>query len=332
LPGQLSVAVYSPLLDAKGNSVFGVEICERIAEKFSLHLYKTPSLTQRVVRKHTTLETTRSKYKRDKYAEEIFVNHGATTNVMELQGDLGFATCEIFMRRIPATCQTLIISLQKCDRIDDAAMALLMELNQEFKLKGKILYISNFRHITHLNSIVLKETSCFQFELLDEALMQSENEFLDQHQYSRIKTPVRLEDQQLLLELNASELNEISKYLVRKSYKKGDEIISKGRKAKHIYFLESGEVAILGSTEDNRQFALSVLSAGNSFGEMALLENTVRSADVIARTDVNCLLMPFASLDINSILVGIKSKILTNIAMTLSGRLRIANQEIAGFI
>ena len=31
LPGQLAIAIYSPLLDSKGNSVFGVEICERIA-------------------------------------------------------------------------------------------------------------------------------------------------------------------------------------------------------------------------------------------------------------------------------------------------------------
>ncbi len=46
LPGQLSVAVYSPLLDAKGNSVFGVDICKKIAEKFSLHLYKTPRFSK----------------------------------------------------------------------------------------------------------------------------------------------------------------------------------------------------------------------------------------------------------------------------------------------
>jgi glutaminase len=40
LPGQLAISVYSPLLDEKGNSVFGVDICKRIAESFSLHLYK----------------------------------------------------------------------------------------------------------------------------------------------------------------------------------------------------------------------------------------------------------------------------------------------------
>ena len=332
LPGQLSVAIYSPLLDAKGNSVFGVGICERIADKFSLHLYKTPTLTQQVVRKYTTLETTRSRYKRDEKAEEIFANYGQKIHVMELQGDLGFATCEIFMRRILTSCESLIISLQKCNRVDDAALSLLLELHEEFQVQGKTLFITNYRCLEPWISQKDKCLSCFEYEILDEALLHVENVILNENHYNRIEYPVRLENQQLLLDLDKRELEELAEHLVRRSYKKGDKIIEKGRKAKSIYFLENGEVEILGNSDDNRPFVLAVLSAGNSFGEMALIEDTVRSADVIALTDATCLLMPYIILDRNSILSGIKSKILTNIAISLSRRLRIANQEISGFI
>lgn len=332
LPGQLSVAVYSPLLDAKGNSVFGVEICERIAAKFSLHLYNTPSLTQQVIRKHTTLEVTRSKYKRDKNAEEIFLNHGHDIHIMELQGDLGFATCEIFMRRIPPSCKTLIINLRKCNRIDDAALSLMLELDCEFQKENKAVFLTNYHRLNLISELTHEDFSCLQFDKLEYALIATENALLDEYNYNRSKIPVKLENQQLLQELNDAEIIELSRHLTSKSFKKGDLIIEKGRKAKNIYFLESGEVDIMSVSDDKREFILAVLIAGNSFGEMALIENTVRSANVIAKSEAKCLLLPYNILDENPLLATVKSKILTNIALSLSRRLRLANEEIAGYI
>ena len=37
LPGQLGIGVYSPLLDAKGNSVRGVRVCRSLSEQLGLH-------------------------------------------------------------------------------------------------------------------------------------------------------------------------------------------------------------------------------------------------------------------------------------------------------
>ena len=37
LPGQIGIGVFSPPLDAKGNSVRGIEACRRLATDFSLH-------------------------------------------------------------------------------------------------------------------------------------------------------------------------------------------------------------------------------------------------------------------------------------------------------
>ncbi len=332
LPGQLAIAVYSPLLDSKGNSVFGVEICERIADKFSLHLYKTPRLVQQVVRKHTTLEVTRSKYKRDKKADEVFARYGRNIHILELQGDLGFATCEIFMRRIPIDCDTLILNLRKCHRIDHAALSLLLELNHEFDKGNKTLYLTNYHRLGLLVEAKRDDLLCFQFDKLEHALIACENALLNKHNYTWSKIPVPLAMQQLLKQLDALEIEELSHYITKKCFKKGDLIIEKGRKAKNIYFLESGEVDIMSRSDDGREFILAVLIAGNSFGEMALIENTVRSANVTAKSDAVCLLLPYKILDESPLLTGVKSKILTNIALSLSTRLRLANEEIAGYI
>ena len=36
LPGQLGIGTYSPLLDAKGNSVRGVRVCRSLSEQLGL--------------------------------------------------------------------------------------------------------------------------------------------------------------------------------------------------------------------------------------------------------------------------------------------------------
>jgi CRP/FNR family transcriptional regulator, cyclic AMP receptor protein len=81
----------------------------------------------------------------------------------------------------------------------------------------------------------------------------------------------------------------------------------------------------------NREFTLAVINAGNSFGEMALLDKQKRSATVRAETNVSCFVMLYEILDKIESMAPIRVKILTNLAASLSSRLRAANKEIASF-
>ncbi len=40
IPNQMGIAVFSPLLDIRGNSVRGVKVCEELSQKFGLHLFE----------------------------------------------------------------------------------------------------------------------------------------------------------------------------------------------------------------------------------------------------------------------------------------------------
>jgi glutaminase len=331
LPGQLSIAVYSPLLDDKGNSVFGVEICERIAESFSLHLYKTPSQLKQVVRKQYTLTTAKSKLKRDAVAESMLEAFGEKVHIMQLQGELCFATSEIFIRKIPEDCEYLLLSLKKAISFDEGALKLLLMLDKQFQQRAKKLLVTNFSHLDLLQDFVQENHAFLQFAELEDAVLHLEKTILLANGYEPKKEPVALMDQQLLQGLSPSELSELTKYLKRETYKKGELIIQKGLEAQHIYFIESGQVALQDKDSNDRDITLALLTAGNSFGDMALLDNQKSSASVMAQTDVSCLVMVYALLDQVDYLAPIKVKILTNLAASLSARLWAAKMEIASF-
>ena len=331
LPGQLSISVYSPLLDKKGNSVLGIDLCKKIAEKFSLHLYKTPRQIKQVLRRQLTLLTARSKYKRDLDAESLFEQFGGNVHIMELQGELCFATCESFMRKISPDCQALILNVRRCTIMDDGALNLLLKLHEQFHAFGKTMFITDYRHLDLFATLTHKHYDFLKFEAFDEAMFSLENSILVDHGYEPKMEPVQLKDQQLLKGLTENELCELKKHLLYKCFGQGEIIIEKGSAAEDIFFLESGRVAIQDMSNEKRDFTLAIINSGNSFGEMALLDKQQRSANVRAQTKVTCFIMLYEVLDKIESLASIKVKILTNLGASLSARLRIANKEIASF-
>ena len=61
LPGQLGIAVCSPPVDARGNSVRGIAVCRDLSSAMDLHTF-TAALSQGApIRAHSTLATRRSK-------------------------------------------------------------------------------------------------------------------------------------------------------------------------------------------------------------------------------------------------------------------------------
>lgn len=87
------------------------------------------------------------------------------------------------------------------------------------------------------------------------------------------------ENSQLFSGLSKDQLQNLSHHLINKTYSAGDFIIKDGGFGDAIFFIEKGSVDIF---KDNVKLAEN--HAGDYFGAMALMENTSRSADVVAAT------------------------------------------------
>jgi len=124
LPGQLGIGTYSPLLDAKGNSVRSVLLCRRLSEELGLH-FLTVSRDARA-----TLRA-------------VYEPHD-NIRVYEAHGDLLFCGAEQVVRTVDRGCEDFVVGIldvSRADDVDDAAKALLSGMSTALHDRGKAGFI-----------------------------------------------------------------------------------------------------------------------------------------------------------------------------------------------
>ncbi len=134
----------------------------------------------------------------------------------------------------------------------------------------------------------------------------------------------RLRAVPLFAGLSSSELRIIHNLLHERHYSKGEIVFDEGEEGQAIYFLLSGEVIICrqGRPLDG---AIATLSSGQFFGELALLDNAPRMAQVRAATD--CTLAVLFREDFLGLLethAKVASKISLQLSRHIGNRLREA--------
>lgn len=112
-----------------------------------------------------------------------------------------------------------------------------------------------------------------------------------------------------------------------RTYRRGERIVTQGQPGDSFFVLVKGRVAVSILSPEGREVVLSALSAGDCFGEMALLDEAPRSATVTAaeRSELAVLTREafFELLKGNFVLFR-------GLLSTFSRRLRHANATIEG--
>ena len=129
----------------------------------------------------------------------------------------------------------------------------------------------------------------------------------------------------LFADLRSSELKKIIRILHTRTYAPGELIFREGDTGAGMFIIQRGEVRIVIRLPDGGEKALTTLTERQFFGEMALLENAPRSADVIATMPTTCALLSW-ELFLQDLLGN--REVAIELLRTLSRRLRTRSQRL----
>jgi len=126
--------------------------------------------------------------------------------------------------------------------------------------------------------------------------------------------------------MKKKDLRRIGKLAKHHSYKKGDLIVREGDRDGRLFIIISGEVEVIKDLGGRSEKPLRVLTSYNYFGEMALIDDYIRTASIVARNNTEVI-----SLDQWNIREEIRKypSIAIEMMQTLGRRLRVAEESEA---
>jgi glutaminase len=334
LPGQLGIGVFSPPLDEQGNSVRGIKVCMDLARELALHLFNPSAVPQPALRRSYNASQVNSRRRLPGPVFKALRSYGDRIRVMELQGPLLFSTLEPVIRELvkqAAYCQHVILNFGNVFSVDAVSLRMLREVRDQLDAAGvRLLCCHAGRHGRALAAAGLGDDALFASE--DAALEACEDAVLQRVMPEHLpqSSPVPLSGCSLFATCDAAELELLESRLGHRSFAAGETLIHTGGTADELYVLTDGLVEVRLLLGNNRYQRLDVFSAGMSFGELAFLDGSPRSTDVVATTAVACRVIgrPLFE-EIGREYPALKAKILQQFALLLCERLRQANIEIS---
>lgn len=112
-----------------------------------------------------------------------------------------------------------------------------------------------------------------------------------------------------------------------KTWPEGTQIITEGDSGDAVYFILEGKAKVTLYGEEGREIVLAILKEGDMFGEMSVVDDKPRSANVEAITDIEAL---FISKTAFLEYMSTHHKVYMRFFAYLTGRLRDATRKIGG--
>ncbi len=153
--------------------------------------------------------------------------------------------------------------------------------------------------------------------------------FKDKQQDKDLKVPDILKQVPLFDHLTKRELKTISMLVHHRTYQPGEYIFQKDQPGAAMFIIKRGVVNIVLPQAEDREIHLASLKAGTFVGELALLDNSPRSASAKVAEPTEAL--AFFRSELNKLLTtypSIGSKIMRKLALIIGQRLKATNEQL----
>ncbi|MET3919591.1 glutaminase A [Arthrobacter sp. UYEF20] len=294
LPGQVGLAVYSPPLDEHGSSVRGLATAQRLSRDMELHFVRAARTGRSAILAAYDVTETPSGIRRNDEAADILRAHGHRARVIELHGDLLFAGTESMMRELSALeddVELAVLDLRRTDQVSEVALRMLGRAWQGMAGAGRGLVLIEADGSVAASLEESAETDRRKvpsFATRSAAVEYCENRLLERYG-DRLLLPdhVPVTASPALAPLDEPDAQSLAALMTAKKYDDGDVIRRVGLRFGGVYFITSGKVSSTSPGPTAERVKLNTLSAGMTFGELALgsgnrQETTVRAVGPVA--------------------------------------------------
>jgi glutaminase len=299
-------------------------------------MLSVPNLGRSAVRVSYDVTAVRSKRHRPPEATAALQEFGTRIRVYELQGDLVFASVEAFSRQIAAgfnSFDILVIDLKHAGRIGHGGSAMMADLLRSLLDDGKRVALSRADPVPEFVAAAAalagigEEIALFPDK--DSALEWCEDRLLESVAPQLPEGWVPVAENELCEGLNASATARLESVARQVRFSAGETILRSGDPGESVYLLVYGKVSVVIDREGGGVARLATLSAGMTFGEMAMLGDPVRSADVIADSEAECHVLSVDDLaQLGESDPPLRATLYQNLARKLATNLRRANAEV----
>ena len=288
LPGQLGIAVYSPPLDPRGNSVRGVAVCRELARELDLHLVADGGPSGEPIRTRADLRTRRSTRVRPALPASHLAGAGADVLVLELQGELTFLVAETVARAVeerPTLPKIVLLDLRRVGRLDRGAGPMLDGLAASLAATGgQLVLAGRAETLARLSSADHSAAGAIlRFPDIDAALEWAEDRLLGLPERGADLVPaIGLADHDLVQGLDPTAIERLRGFLDCRRWRAGEMVVRRGDPTDELFLLTSGEATASVDLAGGGRRRLSTIGAGSVLGELAFLGGDRRTADVVA--------------------------------------------------
>lgn len=330
LPGQFGLGVFSPPLDAKGNSVRGIATCERISRDFGLHMLKVARASSATaVRRSYDCAQMRSRRERGAAEQALLSAQGQRIRAYELQGELVFGSVESVGLAMLAgldDAESLVLDLKRVVAVDESAAHLLLRLAQQVSEQGKHLHFTETHHLYSFRRLLQKTDApgsleWLRFDDTDRALEACEQRLVEAAGLVTAAADAQdLSAQPLFHNLSVEQLAKLQASGTERCFAVGARVLNSGDRALSFFFILSGEAEVWISAEaptGERRVRLNTLGAGTVFGEIGILDSERRTANVTATSELRCLEFEFSHLS-----AAVRERMLINMARQFAVKIR----------
>jgi CRP-like cAMP-binding protein len=141
-----------------------------------------------------------------------------------------------------------------------------------------------------------------------------------------------LSESDIFNHLPSFEIQSVRRYFNISQIARGEVIFHEGEPGNFMCVLHEGIISVMKANQAGENVEMARISRGRALGEMAVLDNELRSATCVAATD--CVLLTLSSDALDQMLEEAPrpgAKILRAIAVSLSRRLRMAVGKLVDY-